>query len=237
MPTEARWLACTDALKLWRMLRVPDDRLLRLYICACCRRFWHLLIDERSRHAVETCELFLDDRVSRQAYWSAWDAAATVCAEREADGLTGWPFRRTTRAARIAAAVAQRRSRPYGMLRDALLLATRHCHRGVLAAIGHCIYGNPFRPTVLDPAWLRWRDGTVGKMARTAYEERLLPSGELAGLAILADALEDDGCSDEAMLMHLRDVGPHLRGCWVVDALLETPRNLGRFGRDRVPGA
>jgi hypothetical protein len=67
MPPEAQWLACMDAIKLWRMLRVPDDRLLRLYICTCCRRFWHLLIDDRSRHAVETCELFLDGRVSRQS--------------------------------------------------------------------------------------------------------------------------------------------------------------------------
>ena len=39
-------------------------------------------------------------------------------------------------------------------------------------------------------------------------------------LPILADALEDAGCSDQDLLDHLRGPGPHVRGCWVVDALL-----------------
>ena len=39
-------------------------------------------------------------------------------------------------------------------------------------------------------------------------------------LAILADALEDTGCTDTAILEHLRGPGPHVRGCFVIDALL-----------------
>jgi hypothetical protein len=38
--------------------------------------------------------------------------------------------------------------------------------------------------------------------------------------AILADALEEAGCTDAAILSHLRGPGPHVRGCWVVDLLL-----------------
>ena len=33
-------------------------------------------------------------------------------------------------------------------------------------------------------------------------------------------ALEDAGCSDERILAHLRDPGPHVRGCWALDLLL-----------------
>jgi hypothetical protein len=36
----------------------------------------------------------------------------------------------------------------------------------------------------------------------------------------LADALEAAGCSDKAILSHLRGPGPHVRGCWPVDLIL-----------------
>jgi hypothetical protein len=37
---------------------------------------------------------------------------------------------------------------------------------------------------------------------------------------ILADALEDVGCTDRTILDHCCGPGPHVRGCWVVDLLL-----------------
>ena len=39
-------------------------------------------------------------------------------------------------------------------------------------------------------------------------------------MPILADALQDAGCDDEAVLAHCRGAGPHVRGCWVVDLVL-----------------
>jgi hypothetical protein len=39
-------------------------------------------------------------------------------------------------------------------------------------------------------------------------------------MPILADALQDAGCEDEALLSHCRGDSPHVRGCWVVDLLL-----------------
>jgi hypothetical protein len=83
------------------------------------------------------------------------------------------------------------------------------------------VVGNPYRPTAFDPAW---RTSTVVALAEAAYEERLLPSGELdpSRLAVLADALEEVG-ADAAVVAHLRGDGPHVRGCWALDLL------TGRF--------
>jgi hypothetical protein len=84
------------------------------------------------------------------------------------------------------------------------------------AALLRCILGNPCRPApTLDPDWLRWKDGMVARLARGIYDDRAFDR-----LPILADALEDAGCHDTAILDHCRQPGPHVRGCWVVDLLL-----------------
>jgi hypothetical protein len=84
------------------------------------------------------------------------------------------------------------------------------------------VFGNPFLPASVEPGWLSWRGGTVVKLAEGAYEERKLPLGALsnARLEVLADALEEAGCTDPTILAHCRGPGPHVRGCWVVDLLL-----------------
>ena len=61
-----------------------------------------------------------------------------------------------------------------------------------------------------DPHTLaRWRL-VLGKRA----EDR-----EFGRLPVLADALEEAGCTTEAILSHCRQPGEHVRGCWVVDLL------------------
>jgi hypothetical protein len=74
-----------------------------------------------------------------------------------------------------------------------------------------CLLGNPFRPVSLDPRWLTL---TVASIAQTCHDER-----SFADLPVLADALEDAGCSEAAILDHCREVGPHARGCWLVDLI------------------
>src|SRR5687767_10524556 len=51
-----------------------------------------------------------------------------------------------------------------------------------------CIFGNPFRPVTFDPSWLT---STVVSLARAIYDERAFDH-----LAVLADALEDAGCTN-----------------------------------------
>lgn len=72
------------------------------------------------------------------------------------------------------------------------------------------IFGNPFRPVTVDPAWL-----TVKQMAEAIYEER-----RFGDMPSLADALEEAGCSSADILAHYRQPGEHVRGCWVLDLLL-----------------
>jgi hypothetical protein len=86
----------------------------------------------------------------------------------------------------------------------------------------HDIFRNPFRPVTINPAALAWNDAIIVRLAQAAYERRHLPAGTLdnARLAILADALEEAGCTDAGILGHLRGPGPHVRGCWPVDLCL-----------------
>ena len=62
---------------------------------------------------------------------------------------------------------------------------------------------------------LKWRDGTIPKLAEAIYQE-----GAFDRLPILADALEDAGGEAGELLEHLRGPGPHTRGCWAVDGAL-----------------
>ena len=77
------------------------------------------------------------------------------------------------------------------------------------------IFGNPFRTVTIDPDWLTWRDGTIPKLAHTIYEDHRFDI-----LPILADALQEAGCTNEDIIQHCHSSGPHVRGCWVVDLLL-----------------
>jgi hypothetical protein len=67
-----------------------------------------------------------------------------------------------------------------------------------------------------------WNHGTIPGLAGAIYDDRSVPGGTLDNgrLAILADALEESGCTDAEVLAHLRGPGPHVRGCWALDALL-----------------
>ena len=77
------------------------------------------------------------------------------------------------------------------------------------------LLGNPFRPPAIDPAWLLWNHGAVKHIA-----EQISTSGNFTDMPILADALEDAGCTDEELLRHCRVGSGHVSGCWALDAVL-----------------
>lgn len=75
------------------------------------------------------------------------------------------------------------------------------------------IFGNPFRPVAFDPSW-RTTDAVA--LASSMYESR-----DFASMPILADALQDAGCNLPEILDHCRGPVLHVRGCWVVDLVLD----------------
>jgi hypothetical protein len=218
-----------------------SERKLRLFACACCRQVWHLLTDERSRRAVEVAEGYADglsslsglirayqtgggvpnSAAARAATWAADAASNSLSAARSAvDEVTGAT---TEERLRRAASEAREAGQAVGNLWDKEVWAgARAIEAGPLADLLRDIIGNPLRPLAVDPAWLAWQDSTVHRLAQGAYEEGRSPAGWLdpARLAILADALEEAGCTDADLLSHLRGSGPHVRGCWVLDLLL-----------------
>jgi hypothetical protein len=76
--------------------------------------------------------------------------------------------------------------------------------------------------------WVRpeWRTADVLAITRGIVDERAFDR-----LAILHDALIDAGCTDERILGHCRDAGPHGSECWVTNVILadraDTPAEGG----------
>jgi hypothetical protein len=81
------------------------------------------------------------------------------------------------------------------------------------------LFGATAGPVNFDPGWLAWQGGTVRRIAARSWESR-----DFTRMPILADALEEAGCAEAAILAHCRGLGPHYRGCWVLDLLLQRPR-------------
>jgi hypothetical protein len=79
-----------------------------------------------------------------------------------------------------------------------------------------CIFGNPFRSVEMQSGW---RTENVIGLAEAAYDLR-----DFSRLPILADALQEAGCEQDAILSHCRDAKIHTRGCWVLNAILQRDR-------------
>jgi hypothetical protein len=226
---EAEWLACDDP---WRMLRhlesTTSDRKMRLFECACARRVWYRVNDERLDRVLLGMENFADGLISAQEL----EPLHNLAWEIEEDDNSPSPSRCIAYELGIASRVKQPNS-PY------MDNGPIHTHSGrfsaALAASGtdgqeefqrrkaverkqqtvllHDIFGNPFRPVTFSPAW---RTDTALSLARQMYESR-----EFGAMPILADALQDAGCDSEDILNHCRATdATHVRGCWVVDLVL-----------------
>ena len=107
---------------------------------------------------------------------------------------------------------AKVRPAPKGVSLIKLLQRALNAERDAQVLILRDVFHNPFQPVTLDPAWTT---PTVVQLARSLYEER-----RFEDLPVLADALEEAGCRDAAVLGHCRGPGVHVRGCWVLDLLL-----------------
>jgi hypothetical protein len=231
--TESEWLACTHPEPMLKFLRgKASERKLRLFICACSRRKWDVFAREEYREAIRVAENFADGNACKSELTLTHVRLRSIHFGQYKGGVRAylsslssaerarvlWSYLPVT-AVREAGLFLGDQGKPATSVH--LVMARELCPEedGPQAELLRDIFGNPFRPATFDPAWLT---PTVTSLALAAYDERSLPSGELdkAGLAVLADALEDVGCQDAEILGHCRQVAAHVRGCWVVDLLL-----------------
>jgi hypothetical protein len=232
---EQRWLTCAD---LWQMLDYlrgkVSDRKLRLFAVACCHRPYYRVADERQRRAVLLAERMADEVIGEEEWKRAHQAAAetwrAVLAEYQAAQQDASRDAREVESLKDAemataagwAILEDAWDASYGVTAVDWGATKKHADEPAhQLALLRDIFGNPFRPVIVDPAWLAWHGGAVRQIAEAAYQERQLPSGQLdpVRLAVVADALEEAGCTDAELLEHLRLQGSHVRGCCVLDVL------------------
>jgi hypothetical protein len=221
--TEAEWDACADPTPMLAFLRDSgrlSERKARLFAVACARTVWPWMLDQRSRQAVEVGERYADGlegqkalkAVRREAFAATKSSSPTSTSHAAVVALDVCMNARRHDPMQLAVGTAGcANSLVFHVLGDAAGWAGRKAQCGLLRDT----FGNPCRPVVLDPAWLAWNGGAVRKMAQAIYADH-----RFADLPILADALEEAGCADAALLGHCRGPGEHVRGCWVVDLLL-----------------
>jgi hypothetical protein len=109
------------------------------------------------------------------------------------------------------------------------------------------LFCTPERPSGVsgfDPAWRTENVATLAKGILVDYAFDRFP--------ILADALEEAGCTDPILLKHCRDCTKHLHSCWVLTCisgrpgpmptqditdlqLVATPGNVPRYMREENP--
>jgi hypothetical protein len=235
--TEAEWLTCAEPVPMLEHLRagitktVAGRRKLRLLACAFVRRFWDVMVDEWDRNAVLVAERYADGEADKTALLEAREAARDYRTRKRTPkaGGTGtsltWPAQlaavasawdaacHASRGCADTAWLLARDSGPHETEKSPSHTGARRAH----ADLVRDLFGDPFRPApaAIAPAWLVTNDGAARRMAEAAYQQR-----QFDRLPILADALEEAGCADGAILSHLRGPGAHARGCWCVDLLL-----------------
>jgi hypothetical protein len=221
--TEEEWLSSVSPQKMIAAVTGKGSaRLWRLFAVACARRVECFMRDKRSRIALEVAERYADgaattadlataryhaegalhwaryeqwvDEVRANFTWDAGQAAAheATCAAEAALQC-------------VAEDIGNTSGGQATLIADALQLPD----------VIREVFGNPFRWPHIDPACLAWNDRQVVRLAEGIYDERAFDR-----MPILADALEEAGCTEAALLDHLRSPGPHVRGCFAVDLCL-----------------
>ena len=221
--TEAEWLGAKDLIGLdlyrsaWKQFRNW-----RLFGVACCRHAMTLTPDERLETVAAGAEQFADELITWE---EVKKVRRTIAQVRKELGERFGPDE-----AKYDVLIALDRA---SRQKPIAALGAAHDSGCAFAAVGRPdfdgglrkaeryqiglardVFGNPFRPLTFSPSW---RTDTAVTLARTMYESR-----EFSAMPILADALQDAGCDNDDILSHCRDPKQvHVRGCWVVDFVLE----------------
>jgi hypothetical protein len=197
----------------------------RLFVFSACRLGWGGVCPELRRllEAVEDCVVTptADDPASRGEFHDALLSLVGVTRTRLESTMV-----------HLISFAVNTDARPDALIAEVVDLG-EVAPPAALAALVREQFGDPFRKVrwvgsllrdrvgprpadlLLVREWLTWERGVVLGLAQAIDEERAWDR-----MPILADALEDAGCDELALLDHLRRDGTHARGCWALDLLL-----------------
>lgn len=204
--TEAEWLVCNDPRPMLSYLdgvtgkSKGGRRKVRLLLSACCRRAWHHFVALKSRDLIEASETYADGRLSYRDFRELWDGTF----KEHSRGAEGAHL--ACMAAHYQIWAAAKDGWPRVANGELVPNAPEK------AQLIRDVFGNPFRKVVFGKTW---RTDTSVAFARQMYESR-----DFSTMPILADALQDAGCDNDDILHHCRGPNNHVRGCWVVDLIL-----------------
>ncbi|WP_246523162.1 hypothetical protein [Gemmata palustris] len=232
--TEKQWLKCAEPELMSELLKTQlSERKSRLLACAICRDMGREIKDQRFSRMIVTGERWADegieppeaDEVSNDGdtlhdeAWAAGNLGTSIAAlstqfcimpvplhsffPPPKPKLQGW-----RRVLEISSKVLDR---VLGNENEAQ--AHFREERRTRCYYAREVLGNPFRPVTFAPDW---RTSTALALAAQMYRSR-----DFSAMPILADALQDAGCENTDILNHCRGPGPHVRGCWGVDLVLE----------------
>jgi hypothetical protein len=236
--------AMNRLLLAWRTSGIPQETLklikgpalerkFRLFGCACVRRIWHLIGDERPRLALEVAERYADGLADRSKLRKAYLIAKRFVVREEREGRSILAAQAACRTAyctsrgsefeayasvadfeaRIAAGAAAK-AQSSGPDKYELYRQAEAAEGTIQVQLLRDILGNPFRAAPTFDS--KFRTTGVLKFAQELYDSR-----SFERLPTLASMLAGIGCKDLEILSHLRQHGPHVRGCWALDIVLD----------------
>jgi hypothetical protein len=212
--TPEEWATCTDPRKVLAFLlkHGASERKLRLFAVACCRGTGPPVhqddvrgteVEERLWRALRLAEQFADGSPEATAA-DLFMAYVTTDFRFELPGPLVLAYHATADTSAWDAAFGTVRCLDDSYWEEDETYYGTACLRD--------IFGNPCRPATFDPPW---RTETAVSLERQMYENR-----NFSLMPIMGDALADAGCPDGDVLEHCRGQGPHVRGCHVVDLVL-----------------
>lgn len=206
--TETEWLACDDPQRMLDFLVGNDAntaegigggriilsyRKLRLFAVACCRQVFPELPDQW-RRLVIGFEKYADQGLGKNDMAAMRSLAHYLYIDAPQGPDEGWyesaVFRLVTE------------SNPIGCVRTLIKWGVDQVMQAHLL---RDIAGNPFRPVPALPYLYTGDRYTIHQLAQAIYDDH-----RYEDMPILADALEDAGCTDEEVLRHCR--GEEI--CW-----------------------
>lgn len=246
--TEKDWFdSITPEAMLAYLGEQASSRKKRLFACACVRRIWPLLEDDRLRKAVKVAERFADGKVSAEVLTRARRLVKRLRKQREQEEMQEgtWPTRGARAAAQAVEAILPEEGPILFAPRDIrdppdVVSTTRsaRCAARAVEAERDERAAAAVEPTrslaALDAVDLlrevfgnpfrcavlepEWLQWRNKTVRRMARV--IYRKRCFRNVSILGEALEEAGCYDVDILRHCRAPMEHVRGCWVIDRIL-----------------